>query len=142
MNSLRSPCHRSDFICLYYLEKYGGMWLDASIINMKPISKWLLSVSKKYNLKKEKDILIGYGHPEDNSILENWLFYCSPNCSFMTLWKNEFMYALKIGFEKYCDINKDFYEKEFPKKVLFFPYLTMHLCFCVVKQKKEYKQKL
>ena len=142
LKSIKNPCHRSDFMRLYYLEKYGGLWLDASIINIQPVSKWLSRVFYENNIHLEQDILIGYGYPNENSILENWLFYCTKNCSFMTLWKNEFIYALSIGFDNYYKIYKEWYEREYPKKVLYLPHLTMHLCFCVIYKKKQYQTKI
>lgn len=142
LKSIENPCHRSDLIRLYYLEKYGGLWLDASIINLQPVTKWLSSIWKDNNIHQENDILIGYGYPGENSILENWLFYCTKNCSFLTFWKNEFIYALSIGFDNYYNKYKEWYEKEYPKKVLFLPHLTMHLCFCVVYKRKQYQTKI
>jgi len=136
------PSCRSDLIRLFYLEKYGGLWLDATIINLIPVSKWLSFIDQQYNIKNEKDILIGYSYPGEDRIMESWLFYCSKNCSFMKLWKDEFLYALSIGFQEYCTIHKEFYEKEYPKDPLFLPYLTIHLCFSIIKSRNQYKTKI
>lgn len=136
------PSCRSDLIRLLYLEKYGGLWLDATIINLIPVTKWLSFLGEKYYLQKENDILIGYSYPGEERIMESWLFYCSKNCSFMKLWKDEFLFALSIGFKQYCSIFKEFYKKEYPKDPLFLPYLTIHLCFSVVKKRNQYKTKI
>lgn len=136
------PSCRSDLIRLFYLEKYGGLWLDATIINLLPVSRWLSLIQETHNLKYEQDLLIGYSYPGEDRIMESWLFYCSPNCSFLTLWKNEFLYALSIGFRRYCQIHKKFYENKFPNNPLFLPYLTIHLCFSVVKYRNQYKTKI
>ena len=136
------PSSRSDLIRLFYLEKYGGLWLDATIINLIPVTKWLSFIHQQYNIKKEEDILIGYSYPGEDRIMESWLFYCSKNCSFMKLWRDEFLYALSIGFQQYCQIHKEFYKKEYPNEPLFLPYLTIHLCFSVVKSRNQYKTKI
>ena len=137
------PEHRSDFIRLSYLEKYGGIWMDASIIVLRPIYEWLSDMHTKYNIKKDdKDILIGFGCPFDTSILENWLFYCSPHCSFVKLWKEEYFIAVKIGFKKYCKKNKYILQDHFHSLSTMVPYLTQHLCFCKVFLEKKYNTKI
>lgn len=135
--------HRSDFIRLSYLEKYGGIWIDASIVVLRPIYEWLSDMHIKYNIQKEdNDILIGFGCPFDNSIMENWLFYCSSNCSFVKLWKEEYLIAVKIGFKKYCRKNNYILNDRFNSLSTMLPYLTQHLCFCKVFSEKKYNTKV
>lgn len=143
LSNIDGPEHRSDFIRLSYLEKYGGIWMDASIIVLRPIYEWLSDMHKKYNIKKDdKDILIGFGCPFDSSIMENWLFYCSPHCSFVKLWKEEYLIAVKIGFEKYCIKNNYILDNHFSNLSTMLPYLTQHLCFCKVFLEKKYNTKI
>ena len=142
LSDIDLPEHRSDFIRLSYLEKYGGIWIDASILVLRPFHEWLSDMYKKYNIKKDdNDILIGFGYPFDNSIMENWLFYCSSNCSFVKLWKEEYLIAIKTGFEKYCNENNYILKKYYNDVSMLLPYLTQHLCFCKVFSEKKYNTK-
>lgn len=140
--NIRTETEKADMIRIIYLEKYGGTWIDASIISLKSNKKWINTMYKKYNVKKNEDVLIGYSFPFDERIMENWFIHCSKNCSFMKLWKQEYLKAVEIGPSNYCSSYKNFCQKEFPSLWNSLPYLTMHLCFCVVLKTKKYKTRI
>jgi len=73
----------SDFVRLEVLEKYGGVWVDASI--------WMNSNLDSIIERMDYE-LIGYKNPikHDTYIMENWFIAASTNCRFVKLWKDEY----------------------------------------------------
>jgi len=65
------------------LARHGGIWMDASIICMKPFREWL-DHTKEF---------VGYhigGTTKPYPVIENWFFACRPGCEFMQAWCKEF----------------------------------------------------
>ena len=91
-HSADSMARYSDYIRLAILSKYGGLWLDASIICHHPFS-WVHGVQNKLNVD-----MIGYyfdqstypEYKEISPVIESWFFACIPNSQFVTDWKEEF----------------------------------------------------
>ncbi len=82
---------KSDFIRIYLLEKYGGVWIDSSTICTAPLDS-ILDFSHEF---------IGYyinSFTVELPIIENWFMACEKNSQFMKLAIEEFEYA-------YSDIN-------------------------------------
>lgn len=84
------PARESDFIRLCVLPKYGGFWVDASIV----MNESLESIRK---IQPEKGCeFIGYylqdftTRPE-YPVIESWFFACVPGSSFVQKWRDEFM---------------------------------------------------
>ena len=73
-----SHTHKSDLLRLYLIDTYGGIYLDSSIILLKPLD-WI------YNLDNNKSpnlIMYKAKHHTTNSakpILENWFIAAKPN---------------------------------------------------------------
>ena len=81
-NAVRS----SDFIRLMVLEKYGGIWMDASIVCFKPLSFFDTHLRSKdfIGFKIEKFVT-----DERYPVIENWSFACVPKAKFVTRWLAE-----------------------------------------------------
>jgi mannosyltransferase OCH1-like enzyme len=58
---------RADLIRTLLLKKYGGVWVDATLICMKPLDKWLF----KYFSKKNKEDFFCFKFKKVIS-LSNW----------------------------------------------------------------------
>ena len=84
--------HKSDWVRVCALEKYGGVWLDATCVCTKGVEAWV---------DMENDTLQGFTAPWDDNVFENWAFATPPNNQLMKKWKNEFEKAINIGFIKY-----------------------------------------
>lgn len=83
----------SDYVRLCVLEKYGGIWMDASIICHKPL-KWINAIQNKKKVDFIGYYINSFTEPEYLSyspILESWFFACAPKSIFITDWKNEFL---------------------------------------------------
>jgi len=123
---------QADFYRLFLLEKYGGIWMDSSIIMYDKIKDIDFNSTNIY----------GFSYPGNAKLLENWFFACPKNHKFINLWKKEFTYAIIIGFNKYklyfksfiCLLKKNKINNSiannFLKKL---PYLTQHACFIILK---------
>lgn len=92
--------HKSDYIRLYLLSKYGGVWIDSSIIFYKPLDFFIKMMKEKksnffafYNERRTKD--------EEFPIIENWFLVASRNHEFISYWLLEYEFALKIGARNY-----------------------------------------
>lgn len=75
----------SDFVRLLVLERYGGIWTDASVICNKPFPL----VSKGIQLSGYYIEL--FTTNDASPVIENWCFACPANSLFVKMWCNEFM---------------------------------------------------
>jgi hypothetical protein len=131
----------SDWLRLYLLKKYGGVWLDISIIINSTIDD-LYSESVK-----SQSELTGFNssHLEDKDlnipVIESWFIMTPTNSEVISLWYKEFDTALKEGLlhykrrqikdgVKYQNIFGDVNVNE--SEI----YLSIHGCLQVVLQKK------
>jgi len=137
-NSLKVQ-HKADFIRLKILEKYGGFWMDASIIiNSKERFEHLYNenIKNKYEITLytlfDKDETFTY-----HQYTENWFIIAPLNSKIIKLWLEEFEYAINIGFNEYKKYVKDILNvKLFPKIENSDCYLTQHTALQVILQKK------
>ena len=134
-----SPEHYSDWLRLYLLKKYGGVWMDISIIvNTTFDDLWNKSFIKKSELTGFNNSAL-----EDKNIhipvIESWFIMAPKNSEIILLWYEEFNRAIKEGLLNY--------KKEQIKNGINFQnifgndkedevYLSIHGCLQVVLQKK------
>jgi mannosyltransferase OCH1-like enzyme len=92
--------HKSDFIRLSVLYKYGGVWVDASILMYQNLDIFIAEMVDNstdffafYNDIRTKD----FGYP----IIENWFLIANKKNKFIEQWLIEYKYALKIGSFNY-----------------------------------------
>ena len=111
----------SDWVRICAIEKYGGVWLDATLIPVDPVKKW-------FDMKSDQ--LQGFSAPFADDCLENWAFAAPPKHPLVVAWKQEFKRAIATGFETYKNQLPDWLKKHVIYNWL--PYLTMHACYLVV----------
>jgi hypothetical protein len=83
----------SDFVRLFVLARYGGIWMDASIICHKPLS-WLHSIQKKFNVEMVAyymDSFTDKQYIDFSPIIASWFIASIPNSAFLVDWCNEFL---------------------------------------------------
>lgn len=119
-DKINTPAHRADWVRCYTLAKHGGVWLDSSIIMLKPLESW---VDMDFN--GLQGFWIG-------DAFENWAFAVPQNCPFMSAWRDEFQNAIEVGFDTYATMPR---VQPLAKLQKGLPYLTMHLCWRVVRAK-------
>jgi len=127
--------HRADWIRLYLIINYGGVWLDAGIqINS------LSHFNEIYNKCNDNQLeLSGFYYKkmlknnDKKSYIENWFIMGPINSNLIKLWLKEYEYAISIGFSEYKDLNYIGNEYIYDK---FNTYLTQHVCLQTVLNKK------
>ncbi len=124
----------ADFARIFVVQKYGGFWMDSSIICTQSL-EWIQDLAVK-----SRSELVGFSAPHSNSdrfpILENWFFAAIPESPFVTAWLAEALSMSEYETEKhYVDsiiMIKPYIDIQNLKDAL--PYLIMHLCATVVHQ--------
>jgi len=135
--------HKADWIRLYLLSKYGGTWLDASIIinDNKALDKlYNDSINSKsqftgFNFKNyEPGAFSNKGVP---LYVENWFIMVPINSIVIKLWLIQYERAIQMGFQNYrkiLDNEQIDTSKIFSKSSDV--YLTQHGCLQHVFQKQ------
>lgn len=127
------PQHQADWIRLKLLEKYGGLWLDSSIIVNDGAA-----INEIYNEACESRVEVAafsLDRPEPKEYIENWFIMAPTNSKLIKLWLSEYEKAINMGFMEYrlaveqqkIPISDGIYSKKH-KSV----YLTQHACLQVV----------
>jgi hypothetical protein len=110
-----SPQRRSDLLRLEVLSKYGGLWLDASIICYSNFD-WVFT----------QDKCIVFSIPEigtDPPVIESWFIFCKKGDPFITKWREEFN-----SIEKYYSIDNYIKAKQVNIDGIKFPeYLAIYV---------------
>jgi len=127
--------YKTDCIRLLLLEKYGGIWIDSTILITKPLTEW-----------QTNDFDIGgyeadfFTTKKDKPVFENWFIATSKsNSDIIKEWKNEFFRSAE-----YDDIND--YINDLEKTIDLQNingkhYLSMHCAFLKIINNKTYKFK-
>lgn len=92
--------HKADFIRLSLLYKYGGVWIDSSVMLFESLDYYfkILSNYKSNFLSFYWDYNSSdYEYP----IVQNWFMISAANTDFIKDWLEEFVFAGSIGVESY-----------------------------------------
>ena len=108
--------HRTDYLRLYLLKVYGGIWIDVSTIVKINIKQIINLDTDKLQIFKNKIY-----H------LETCFLACNKNNIFIEQWFNEFISAIEKGFKIYNKENDKYINNKSFKS--FLPYLTLNLSF-------------
>ena len=73
------PAHRADYIRVYVICKYGGIWLDSDVLVLDKLDDL-------FNIMKQND---GFLIKENNADLSNGVFGSKANTNFMIEWLNQ-----------------------------------------------------
>lgn len=101
-----TPQQQSDAIRFELLERYGGIWLDASIIVFSSFSE------VKNLIEKNQVDLLGFYREinlisKDTPVMENWFIAAFAGSPSIITWKNEFYLSLQTGIKDYVDFTKE-----------------------------------
>ncbi len=132
------PQHKADWIRLKLLEKYGGLWLDSSIIvnNGSAINEMYEdAVSRRAEL-----VTFTLDKPTAEEYIENWFIMAPLRSRVIRDWLAEYEKAITMEFPKYrkhimgqgLKISEDIYSKG--KESV---YLTQHACIQVVLKRRH-----
>ena len=124
----------SDMIRLFILEKYGGIWCDASIICLEPFDTWLIPSNNIFDfIGFYIDSFTDPRFKSFSPVIESWFLACPPNSLFIKDWLAEF---LRISsFETVGDYVKDIQSDTNTQKIDGLEYLSIHVACQKVLQK-------
>ena len=137
------PQHKSDWIRLALLSKYGGVWMDAStILNDHD------ALDKLYNDSvsiQSQFTGFSFKNYEGNSLspkglplyVENWFIMAPIRSSVIRLWRTQYERAIDMGFPAYRTfLNKEGVDTSKIFANMSSVYLTQHGCLQYVFQKQ------
>ena len=89
----RAFAHKADLLRLMLLDRYGGIWVDASVypmsITLQDIESWLNSPSEFFAFRREKRAISPRGCLRDISV---WFLASKKPCNYIIQsWKNDFI---------------------------------------------------
>lgn len=87
----------SDLIRLKLLKKYGGTWLDASIILEDNLTNFFSDNQGKYEILGFYNAYQSIGC--EIPVIESWLLSAPPNSEFISKWLEYFEPVMKLGAE-------------------------------------------
>lgn len=126
--------HKSDYIRLKLLQKYGGVWIDASIILTKNLD-WLMGkiATGQVFVFYSDECTLDFEKP----ITENWFIIADKNNKFISDWLSE----LKVCFQSndsdcYYDFIKE--NKSIMQSIPNISYLKTYVAASYVLSKKKY----
>jgi hypothetical protein len=131
-----SAPHQADYIRLALLQRYGGVWLDSSII-INSVDE-LNRMCREVEATRSELGVFTLGEPEETYV-ENWFIMAPKQSPIIDQWLQEYDTAVRKGFHQYkrdvftknIHINERIYKKD-DNEV----YLTQHACLQVVLQTK------
>jgi hypothetical protein len=127
--------HKADYYRLLLLQKYGGVWIDASIIINDPDA-----INNLYNESVQKrSEFTGFtlepvpGGTDRSKYIENWFIMAPINSEIINKWLLEFTSAIEGGFDDYIPRVK---QEGVHIVERIGSYLTQHACMQTVLQKR------
>jgi hypothetical protein len=81
------PARFADLVRINVLAKYGGVWIDSTILLKESLDKWLFPREVEFS----GFYIDSFTKDKQSPIIENWFFACIKDSEFMKLWKDEFM---------------------------------------------------
>ncbi len=132
------PQHKADWIRLKLLEKYGGLWLDSSIIvnNGSAINEiYEDAVSRRAEL-----VSFTMAKPTHEEYIENWFIMAPLRSRVIRDWLTEYETAISMGFLQYrkhiigqgIKLSEDIYSNKHESV-----YLTQHACIQVMLKRRH-----
>jgi mannosyltransferase OCH1-like enzyme len=129
-----SPQYSSDIVRIILLYKYGGVWVDSSIMLLKSLD-WVLEEFNKTDIH-----YLGYYMPsfttiKDKPIIESWFIASKPNTNFLKLVYKEMKGAFGKRQEYVNRVRKTVDLQNIPETLKV--YLTIHVAMQVILQRTK-----
>lgn len=120
--------HKSDIIRLMLIYRYGGIWLDASILFNISIDD-MLNCVENLNCYDVLSFYIERSGIKSEQVIENWFIASPPNNRFIKAWLDELMVVMYIGTNAYLErvkLRSDYSEivKNIKKPEYLIPYVA------------------
>lgn len=95
-----TPMRQSDWLRLYFLRRYGGVWLDASFILTESLD-WLIAAQTGSRADYLGFYLDKYTTRPDCPIIDSWCMAAPAGSRFVEAWFAEFSLAMTMGDAAY-----------------------------------------
>jgi hypothetical protein len=83
------PARQSDVLRLYFLRRYGGIWLDSSIILTRSLD-WMIAAQQQSRAEYLGFYLQRYTTHADCPVIDSWCMAAPPASPFVSAWFEEF----------------------------------------------------
>lgn len=80
-----SAARTADLVRCFVIAHRGGVWMDASIVCLRPFDDWLDRQAQFVGF-----FIRSFTQQEANPVIESWFFASRPGCPFMEEWCREF----------------------------------------------------
>lgn len=131
----KDPNFVSDLVRLMLIEKYGGIYLDATVLLSKPID-WALKL-----LNEDRSEAVLY-YSDENTLdqefpmLESWFIVARPNSKFIRAWREEFQKSVTCAdLELYLQDCELLRQSKFPMEI---PYYLTYLAMQIVLRNNQH----
>lgn len=95
---------QADWLRMALLEKYGGVWLDASIILAQPLEQWLRPHFTEHKASFVGFYLQRHATESEYPLIENWFMAAKPGDAFIRDWLHLFTTeVINSGTESYLN---------------------------------------
>jgi hypothetical protein len=97
---------RADIIRTLLIQKYGGVWVDATLFCVKPLDEWLYDF---FNINNNEDIFMFMVENKIN-VASNWFIACHKDNYIINTFRNNFIdkMDLKMDIHEYFEYYKIF----------------------------------
>ena len=134
---IESSTRFSDMVRLHILDRYGGIWSDASVICIKPYDSWI-SENKSEFIGFYMDSFTLPEFKESSPIIESWFFACKKGSVLVHDWLTEFLRISEYDtIDKYVEAVKS--ENVNIQNISNPSYLSIHVACQKVLQKGKHK---
>mmetsp|Transcript_7158 Transcript_7158/g.18534 ORF Transcript_7158/g.18534 Transcript_7158/m.18534 type:complete len:453 (+) Transcript_7158:44-1402(+) len=116
-DNFMSLAHIADWYRAAALARFGGVWMDATSIVLRPLESWV---------DVHSTAVQGWTYVHEEDCMENWAFATPSDSEFMRRWMTEFRLAWKVGPGTYCE---NLSPSIVGGLVGMLPYLTMHAAY-------------
>ena len=100
------PQHQADMIRLCLLAKHGGIWMDSTVLCVKPIDEWLATY-------RDQQFFVFPFVRDNQYACSNWFIYSSSNHPLTMDWRDDFLQRITKNLRQQVKID----------------YFTMHQSF-------------
>lgn len=139
LSNLHIPIqHLSDILRVYMLSKYGGLWVDSTVLPVVPLKKWLPK-------NCEQSFFAFRCHHAPYCLISNWFLVSSSNHEIIEEWLKEILSYWYKSRTLYMDPRKGnpmpenpLYEVYDNKRSDTYPYFCHHYLFTGLILKNDY----
>lgn len=130
----KAPTFVSDLARLMLIEKFGGIYLDATVLLTRPLD-WLLD----YQQQDRSEAVLYY--TDENTLdqvypmVENWFIAAAPNSKFIQAWREEYQRSVTAAdMDTYINSCELVRQAKFPLRL---PYYLCYLAAQIIMRKNQ-----